>query len=166
MEKEKSVKSPEKKLEKKYTKKITKKHIQPKKNYSEEYIIYLIQKTEKSRTKNEIRILADYLSEKYDYFKKIKESSEHQKLEKIVSVLHYEIFQKGDPIISYGEEGDKFYILLDGKIQLFKPIYPQKKLTLQEYIIYLNTVKNDDKTGLKFDRIVEKNKNYLIIWKK
>ena len=162
MEKEKSVKSPEKKLEKKYTKKITKKHIQPKKNYSEEYIIYLIQKTEKSRTKNEIRILADYLSEKYDYFKKIKESSEHQKLEKIVSVLHYEIFQKGDPIISYGEEGDKFYILLDGKIQLFKPIYPQKKLTLQEYIIYLNTVKNDDKTGLKFDRIVEKNKNLNI----
>ena len=158
MEKEKSEKSPEKKFERKYTKK----HIQQKKNYSEDYIMSLIEKTEKSRTKNEIRILSDYLSEKYDYFKKIKESSEHQKLEKIVSVLHYEIFHKGDSIISYGEEGDKFYILLEGKINLFKPIYTQKKLTLQEYIIYLNTVKNDDKTGLKFDRIVEKNKNLNI----
>ena len=158
MEKDKSEKSPEKKFERK----CTKKHIPQKKNYSEDYIMSLIKKTEKSRTKNEIRILADYLSEKFDYFKKIKQSSEHKKLEKIVSVLHYEIFHKGDPIISYGEDGDKFYILLEGKINLFKPIYPQKKLTLQEYIIYLNTVKNDDKTGLKFDRIVEKNKNLNI----
>ena len=140
----------------------TKKGLNIKKNYSEEYILSLLQKAEKNRTKNEIRILSEYLSEKYDYFKKIKNSSQIQKLEKIISVLHYEIFHKGDPIILFGEEGDKFYILIEGRVNLYRPIYPQKLLTLQEYIIYLNNIKNDDKTGLIFNRVIEKNKNLNI----
>ena len=133
-----------------------------KKHFNEDYIISLLQKPGKTRTKNEIRIISEYLSEKYDYFKKIKENSEIEKLEKICSVIKYETFNKDETIISYGEEGDKFYILLNGKVNLYRPIYSQKKLTLKEYIIYLNSIKNDDKTGLKYDRIIEKNK-YLNI---
>jgi CRP-like cAMP-binding protein len=132
-----------------------------KKNISEDYIITILQKGE-NKTKNEIRILSEYLSSNFEYFKKIKENSENQKLEKIISVLNYETYKKKDIIISYGEEGDKFYILLEGIVNLYKPIYPVKKLTLQEYIMYLNEVKNNDKTGTKLKRIIEKNK-YLNI---
>ena len=149
-------------IEIKKEKGLTRKSFLQKKQIHEDFIISLLQKPEKTRTKHEIRIIGEYLSEKYDYFKKIKENSEKEKLEKICSVLKYELFHKDETIISYGEEGDKFYILLNGKVNLFRPIYTQKKLTLKEYIIYLNSIKNDDKTGLKFDRIIEKNK-YLNI---
>ena len=149
-------------IEKKKEKGLTRKSFFQKKQIQEDYIISLLQKPGKTRTKNETRILSEYLSENYDYFKKIKQNSENEKLEKICSVLKYEIFHKNETIISYGEEGDKFYILLNGKVNLYKPIYSQKKLSLKEYIIYLNSIKNDDKTGLKFDRIIEKNK-YLNI---
>ena len=44
-----------------------------KKHFNEDYIISLLQKPGKTRTKNEIRIISEYLSEKYDYLKKIKE---------------------------------------------------------------------------------------------
>ena len=130
------------------------------KNYKPEYIMSLLSKNNYQRTKAEIRILAEYLSEKYEFFKKLKTTSEIAKLEKICSVLHLEEFKPNSTIIKFGEEGDKFYILLDGRVNLYKPSYPQKIMNLQEYLTYIEDVRLEEKDDLKIRRILDKN-SYL-----
>lgn len=146
------------------TENITKKLLQSKipktvnkKTYSQEYIMELLSKEKIKRTKIDIRILSDYLSGKYDYFKKLKENSENSKLEKLVGVLNLETFKEDEAIIRFGEEGDKFYILLSGKVNLYKTVYPQKLMTLTEYLSYMQNIVNIEGNQLKFERIKEKN---------
>ena len=146
------------------TENITKKVMQSKipktvtkKTYTQEYIMELLSKEKIKRTKIDIRILSDYLSGKYDYFKKLKENSENSKLEKLVGVLNLETFQEDEAIIRFGEEGDKFYILLSGKVNLYKTVYPQKMMTLTEYLSYMQNIVNIEGNQLKFERIKEKN---------
>ena len=120
-----------------------------------DYILTILKKPSERRTKGEIRILSDYLSNKYDFFKKLNNPMDKKKLEKIVTVLNYEEFPANKNIITYGEEGDKFYILLKGNVTLFRPSYPQKIMTIKDYIYYLNEIKYEDEN--KLHRILEKN---------
>ncbi len=137
---------------------LIKEEIKPvQKKYKPEYIYSLLKKETPQRTKAEIRILAEYLSEKYEYFKKFKSTTDNSKLEKICNVLHLEEFKPNSTIIKFGEEGDKFYILLEGRIMLFKPSYPQKKMNLQEYLLYLEDVRDYERNEDKIRRILEKN---------
>ena len=137
---------------------LIKEEIKPvQKKYKPEYIYSLLKKETPQRTKAEIRILAEYLSEKYEYFKKYKSTTDNSKLEKICNVLHLEEFKPNSTIIKFGEEGDKFYILLEGRIMLFKPSYPQKKMNLQEYLLYLEDVRDYERNEDKIRRILEKN---------
>jgi CRP-like cAMP-binding protein len=64
--------------------------------------------------------------------------------------------------MKYGENGDKFYIVLKGKIALYKPIYNRKEMTLQKYTDLMYDIKYHELDQLKFDRMIEKN-NHLII---
>ena len=135
-----------------------KKNPNQKRSNNSEYIMILLEKEPMQRTKTEIRILSEYLSERFEFFKKFK--NEPIKLEKLVSVLHLETFKPNEKIIKFGEEGDKFYILLQGKVNIYKPSYLEKKMTLQNYIIYLHKMRNEDKEESKLKRILDKN-NFL-----
>ena len=95
-----------------------KKNPNQKRSNNSEYILILLEKEPMQRTKTEIRILSEYLSERFEFFKKFK--NEPTKLEKLVSVLHLETFKPNEKIIKFGEEGDKFYILLQGKVNIYK----------------------------------------------
>ena len=90
-------------------KSITKKHPKsPSKINDFERVIFLLSKPRKERTVQNNKIIGEYLSNKFTYFKKLKDQSDYEKLGKLVSVLNYEIFEKDSKIINCGEEGDKF----------------------------------------------------------
>ncbi len=58
-----------------------------------------------------------YLSN-YAIFKDLTEAE----LEQIYSVLHFKSFQNGEKIFEEGERGDAMYILLEGEIEISKPL--------------------------------------------
>jgi CRP-like cAMP-binding protein len=145
-------------LFKKLKKNVNKEEIKkPKIIHSNETIIELLSKEKELRTLTEIKIISKYLAEKFEYFKKINESGEKNKLEKIVSVLNLEKFEPNQYIIKYGQEGDKFYIVLKGKIKITKPIYIEKCITLKEFLDIMYEIKHYENDYLKYDRINEKN---------
>ena len=133
-----------------------------KKKTSEDHIIEVLKKEKHQRTKLEIKYITNILSEKIDYFKKLKDDGQISKSEKIVSVLNLEKYNPNQYIMKFGEEGDKFYIVLKGKVALYKPIYNRKEMTLQKYTDLMYDIKYHELDQLKFDRMIEKN-NHLII---
>ena len=104
--------------------------------------------------------LSEYLSSNYPYFKYIKNSFGLEKLNQIIEIINYEVYEKNQIIIKYGEEVNKFYILLNGLIEIYKTKSKVVYLTLREYIDYLLKVKNIEKNNPKLERIKKKKKNF------
>ena len=120
-------------------------------------IIFILKKQKKERTHKDIKLLNDYLTTNLQYFKELKNKSDPFQYEKTLYVLKYEEVRQGKNIVTFGEDGDKCYIVLEGAIAIFKPIYVTKKLTLREYIFYLKELDRKDPTKLARERIMEKN---------
>ena len=76
--------------------------------------------------------LSEYLSSNYPYFKYIKNSFGLEKLNQIIEIINYEVYEKNQIIIKYGEEVNKFYILLNGLIEIYKTKSKVVYLTLRE----------------------------------
>ena len=119
--------------------------------------IYLLQKGKNARTKYENKILSDYLCDNYPFFKKLRDSREMTTLEQLSNILYIQEYEPEEYIIKYGEKGDKFYILLSGKVAVYKPKYIQKEMRLWDYLEILNTIKIKDKENGKYHRLIEKN---------
>ena len=83
-------------------------------------IIKLLKLEKDKRTKSDINAIKDYLCSHIDYFKNFLEQSE-EKLLKLIPSLNYEVFKPNERIMNFGEEGDKCYILLKGKVGIYKP---------------------------------------------
>ncbi len=101
--------------------------------------------------------LSEYLCSNCPYFQFIKNSIGLEKLSQIIEIIHYEVYEKNQIIIKYGEEVNKFYILLNGLIEIYKIKPKIVYLTLGEYIDYLLKVKNLEKNNLKLERIMNQN---------
>lgn len=117
-------------------------------------IIFKLKKSKKNRSINEIKIIGDYLCENFDYFKDLKHK-DSIKYDKLMFFLNIESFEKNQNIINYGEYGDKFYILIQGKVSVYKPLYITKILSVKEFSDYILEFK--EKNNLKFQRIKVKN---------
>ena len=113
------------------------------------------------RTPQEISVYAKYLSKNYQYFTKLKNEDSQLKVEKLTKVCKLQKTLKGDSIINYGEIGDKFYIVLEGKVEIYKPIYVEITVTPSEFIGSLYKIKKMDGNDLRFNRIKEKNKIFF-----
>ena len=117
-------------------------------------VIELLQKTKNIRNPRDIKIISDYLAKNFEYFQKIKKTNP-QKLDKLCKVVNLERYTKGDPIIQYGEIGEKFFIVFSGSVQVYKPNYIEKVLPLGEFCSYMFQLKKENL--LKYNRILNKN---------
>ena len=127
-----------------------------KENAKLNHIITLLQIDKDLKTQKDIKELKDYLSSNYDYFKNLFKQSEERFL-KLIPLLRYEIFQPNEHIMNFGDEGDKCYILLKGKVGIYKPFPVTKSMTLRTYVEYLDKVKNEEKSQSKLERLLNYN---------
>ena len=138
-------------------KKIVPKKISNQINFEE--IIELLSMKKFSRSSNQNNFISNYLCNKFDYFKNIKEKNEIEKLNKILAILQLEKYNINEKIINYGDDGDKFYLLLKGKVGIYEPFPKKVELTTKEYILELLKIKNNE--YLKFLRILKLNNNEI-----
>ena len=110
------------------------------------------------RSGYEIRFAAEYLSKNYIYFIDLKNNDSQFKVEKLTKICKLEVFTPGQVIILYGDIGDKFYIVLEGLVEIYKPEYIEETLTTYQYLKILNKIKDED--ILKYERIKKKNENF------
>ena len=147
------------KFKKKYTTKFTM-EIKEKINISLDKIREIIKTPHMKRTRSEVRLLQSYFCHNVEYFKKLLTDPDgKEKIPKIISVLSYESFQKDEHIIYFGEIGDKFYIILSGSVNLYKPFPKNVYMTLSEYASYLIEIRDVEKNMLKFSRVENYNTN-------
>lgn len=122
-----------------------------------EKVISLLEKERKQRTVQNKKVISEYLSDKFTYFKKLKDQSDYEKLDKITSVLNYEIFKKGEKIINCGDDGNKFYVLLEGLVGIYKPFPKEMEMTFREYVEYLVHARDEENNYPKFKRVTFQN---------
>ena len=146
---------------------ISKSQTHIKKEQSSEKIITIqdlfdfFKKGTSMRSKREVINFAKYLSENYQYFKKIKVEDSQLKVEQITKICRLETKSKNEAIINFGEIGDKFYIVLEGVVEIFRPKYIDIEVYPSEFLKMLNKIKTNEKNLLKYERIKEKNKIFF-----
>jgi CRP-like cAMP-binding protein len=86
-------------------------------------------------------------------------ANEETKLDKISGVLKVIKFKPNEPIIKYGDNADTFYLVLDGKVGIYRPNYQIKRMTVKQFLEILYNVKNENNI-LKYNRLIEKNKEF------
>ena len=138
--------------------KLSLKNILNNESNNKEYIYTILEKNPKNRKEKDIINVADYLSKNYQYFQNIKGDSK-LKVENLAKIARIKICYPGESIIRYGEIGDKFYVVMEGKIQIYKPMYEGVQLTPIEFIKYMNNIQIIEKDEDKYSRLKEFNKN-------
>ena len=112
------------------------------KNITKQDVFDFFRKGLTMRSNKEVIIFAKYLSENYQYFKKIKAEDSQLKVEQITRICRLEKIYKNESIINYGEIGDKFYIVLEGIVEVYRPKYIDIELYPNEFMTMLNKKKN------------------------
>ena len=125
---------------------------------NKEYILNILEKNPKNRKENEIKNVADFLSTNYTYFQNLKKSDSQLMVEKLAKLSKIKIFYPGETIIKFGDIGDKFYVVIEGFVQVYKPIFEVKKMTPNDFIKYMNDIKFREKDENKYLRIKDYNK--------
>jgi CRP-like cAMP-binding protein len=121
------------------------------------HIIGILQKLKHERSRADIKILSQFMCERYGFFKRLREDSDNDKLEACLKVLSFEQFEIGSNIINFGEVGDKFYILLKGTVAVYKHKLVRQEMTLKKFMQYLHDIKYKEKNELKLKRVEDAN---------
>ena len=140
-------------------KKVNKKlaeHLSRFREITKEMVEKILYKVPKSRTDVENRIVADYLSKNIEYFNSIKENN-HSKFLKLIAVLNFDHYLPGRIIMDLYFDDDKFFIVFDGTVQVFRQYFYTKEMTLGNFANYLSYIKRIDEK--QFFRIIEQNKH-------
>ena len=119
-----------------------------------EDVIKILQKDVKYRLDVENRMVGDYLSKNFTYFGDLKKLSISRYI-KLIRVLTLEVYEANSIIINYDEILDKFYVVFEGNVIIFRPKYILKEMELCEFCDYLIELKKKDPKKLR--RTIEKN---------
>ena len=76
--------------------------------------------------------------------------------------LRHEYMPKNNLVCRFGEKGDKFYIILKGKISFLIPKLIKCYLNLEEYIVYLMQLRNNEEYELLNNLLVQNRISYPI----
>ena len=128
-----------------------------KREIKKDRIIELLSKDEHLRTSIENKEIGIYLTKKFDFFKKIKEEYGQSKLDRIINICQFKKYINDDIIVNYEEKENKIFILLEGNLILYKPIFVEKSIPLIEFLNMLNKIENKENDYSKYFRIKEKN---------
>ena len=131
-------------------------------NLSKEYVFNFLSKNPAARTYSEIKNVAEYLSQNYQYFTKLRNEDSQLKVEKLTKICKVEKFFKGESIITFGEIGDKFYIVLEGIVEIYKPKFVEINETPEDFLKLLAKIKEIDGNDLRYKRIKNKNNDFFI----
>ena len=118
-------------------------------------VFEILSKDSYKRNSQELLIVGDYLSKHYKYFINLKENDSQLKVDKLAKICKLEKFKPGDIIILYGDIGDKFYIVLEGLVEVFIPEYYEQEMTPYEFLKIMDKIKKVD--FIKYERIKKKN---------
>ena len=77
-------------------------------------------------------------------------------IEQISIHLRHEYIPKNNIVCRFGERGEKFYIILKGKVKFFIPKVQKCYLNFEEYILYLMRLRKNDELGL-INNIISQN---------
>ena len=128
--------------------------------------INIIKKPPKIRTMYDIHLISHYLSKTKlgkSFRDEFRNEEIYGKLITFCSVeIKYKRFIKGEKFFNIGDLPDYFYLILNGKVDIIKPIQVKKALTGNEYFLYLmKLLKNKDR--YTYDLCIENNElNYVI----
>ena len=122
-----------------------------------EALIDLLKKPKTELSKEDKIEIQNYLCSNYEYFKNLLNQIDKETFSKLISNINYESFDKNSRVMNYGEEGDKFYIILKGRVKMCKPFPKETSFSLHEYINYLLTVRDIENNIAKFNRIQDYN---------
>ena len=126
---------------------------------TKDMILKILVKNSKTRTDVENRMIADYLSHNYDYFHKIKETSQKRFL-KLINVLSFETYLPNELIININFDEDKFFIIFDGKVFVYRQNFYEKEMKLGDFCNYLFYIKHKDEK--QYLRLINQNKHFGI----
>ena len=135
-----------------------KKLILNKASMNKEYILYILEKNPKNRKENEIKDVSEFLSKNYSYFQNLKKNESQLIVEKLAKVSRIKVFYPGETIIKFGDIGEKFYVVIEGFVQVYKPIFEEKKISPNDFIKYMKDIKFREKDENKYLRIKNYNK--------
>ena len=122
-----------------------------------DYILSLLQKPKKDRSKTDKLQIQSYLISHIDYFKTLSSQIDKDTFLKLISNINYHLYEKDARVMNYGEEGERFYIILRGSVTMYKPFPKEKLFSLREYVEYLVNVRDKEKNISKFNRIQDYN---------
>ena len=103
------------------------------------------------------KVLSYFFTENFEYFTKLKNNNEIEKIILLSTVMNLEKYNEGETIIKYDTEINKFYFLLSGKVKIYKPHFILKEMMIKDFVLYLNQIKNELNDEISLGRIERKN---------
>ena len=139
---------------------LKKKSAFPKNNSSPvDLCLYAMDFVPKQRTNELLNYIISYLKSLPSFMNIISKEKNlklsENLIEQISLNLHHEYIPKNNLVCRYGERGEKFYIILKGRVNFFVPKPNKCYLNFEEYILYLMQLRRNNEFELINNLLVQ-----------